>query len=165
MPKVIDISFLGAKELERRLRRLPDKMQNKIVRRALRASNVRLREAITRAVSGNILEIQTGRLSSGMGSAPIRVDPRGRGRFAIGTVLPEREVLDISAKDKWYYPTALEYGAPNRRFSKQQGGGPNPLQAFRWIRNTVNTMQDAELRWIADEIGLNVTNYWETGAP
>jgi len=149
----IDISFLGDKKLSRKLKRLPVNTRNTIIRKAFRSSNKRLRGALGRALSGEIVSPDTGRWLSSMKTAKIRATRSG-GWYRMGIDMPERDELGIAAGDKGgYYPAFIEYGAPDRRF---RSGAPNPLREFAPIRKTADAMSSVELKRIGDEIGKGI---------
>lgn len=109
MTLAVDIRVLGVPELEKELRRLEDKTQRKIVRQALRKSAKRTKDRIIDNLSGEKVQVRTGQLRQAFKDAPIRGTTR-RGFTRVGVVFPERGALGIDAKDKHYYPTAVEYG-------------------------------------------------------
>ena len=154
MANAISISFLGDKALERKLNRIPVQTRNKIVQKTFRQSNKRIRDAVGRALSGEIVSQDTGRWFTAMRRARIRTQRAG-GWFRQGFQMPEREDLGLGADAKadFYYPQAIEYGAPGRQFAS---GAPNPLREFAPIRTVANRMQGRELARIADEIGQGI---------
>lgn len=152
MAIAISITFLGDKALERKLKRIPVQTGNTIIRRAFRASNKRVRGAVGRALSGEIVSPHTGRWLGSLKGAKIRSSRTG-GWYRQGLEMPYREDLGIAADDKGYYPSAIEYGAPDRQ---TRGGSPNPLREFAPIRKTVNAVQAAELKRIGDDIGNGI---------
>ena len=154
MANAISISFIGDKALERKLDRIPVKTRNKIIQKVFRKSNKRIRDAVGRALSGEIVSQHTGRWFNAMRKARIRTQRAG-GWFRQGFEMPEREDLGLGtdAKEDFYYPAAIEYGAPGRQF---KGGAPNPLREFAPIRKTTDRIQGRELARIGDEIGQGV---------
>lgn len=109
MALAVDIKMLGDKGLERMLRDLPDKVQKKVLRTTLRAVAKTARDEAVRRVPR-----KTGNLAAALKRSRIRVG-KGRGKGSRDRVsfvydLPTRDLLDIPADSKWYYPAHLEYG-------------------------------------------------------
>jgi hypothetical protein len=153
---LVDISALGVKELSRALAEMHPRLQRKVARQALKKSAKRVKPLLVQAVSGIPVKIETGNLLMGMAQAPIV--PMKRSRTGLGFIIPAptREQLGISPSDKWYYPWALEYGAPAR----SRGG---PLPAFAWIRGTVNRAMPSEQRQMRIDIGKGIQREWKRG--
>lgn len=112
MTGLVDISVLGDKELEKRLRRLEGKTQRKVVRQALRKSAKRIKTHVDTNLSGLKVNVLTGALREAFRNTPIKGATR-RGVIRVGIPFPERELLGIAPSDPHYYPTAVEYGHGN----------------------------------------------------
>lgn len=99
----IDLSILGDKVLEKRLKALPLKVQKKILRKAFRStakdilSDARIR-----------VPIDTGNLRK---SLRVRALKKAKGRIGVQIETGTREELGIDENDKYYYPAAIELGA------------------------------------------------------
>ncbi len=147
---VIDISILGDKALERGLSQLHGRIQRKVVRQSLRKSAKRLNAAIVQNLSGIPVAPDSGRwLTAQKAQKPISGKRSRRGvRIEVG--YPSREALGIAAKDKYYYPAAIEYGTTKTR------KGRGPLPAFAPIRRAVNEHTKTEHRLIGLEIGQGI---------
>lgn len=152
MAREIDISFLGDKKLSRKLKKLPVLTRNTIIRKAFRSANKRVRGAVGRALSGQIVSPDTGRYVAALKSAKIRQNNEA-GWFRQGFEMPYREDIGLSASDPGYYPAFIEYGAPGRQFI---GGAPNPLREFAPVRKTADAMSGIELKRIGAEIGRGI---------
>ncbi len=133
----VDISMLGMPELERKLKKLVEKDQKAIVRSALRKSSTRNKNR----VAANILRmglVETGNLYKSFKSAKNISRSNNKSIIRIGIALPTRAELDIDPSDKFYYPTALEYGGHS------------------YIRPAVDQHRDAEIRKIGLDIGNGI---------
>lgn len=138
----VDISVLGSKELQAKLSALADKAQKKIVRQAVRASAKRAREEIVHNIQRNSL-VDTGNLLSAFRRAGIRQASKYRGLIRLGPEWPSRAELGIRADDKYYYPTALEFGHP---------GAP----AIPFIRPAIDERRQQEIATLARDIGAGI---------
>lgn len=139
----IDISVTGDKELQRILNRLPDKLQKKIARNAIRKSAKRARDRIVANIRKLNL-IKTGRLLAAFEYAPIRSQsstPRSLIRIGVG--FPYREQLGISPDDKYFYPAALEFGHPR-------------APAYPFMRPAIDEHKQEEFATIGKDIGEGV---------
>ncbi len=101
----VDISVLGAKELERALSKLPDKVQRSVVRSANRKVAKKVHSETMQRVP-----VKTGKLK-----AALAAENKPRLKTLPTAVvyyldLPRRELLGISPKDPFYYPTHVEFG-------------------------------------------------------
>ncbi len=135
----IDISVLGDKELQKRLSRISDKMQKKIVRTAIRNSAKRAKDRIVANIQKQGL-IDTGGMLKAFRSAPIRQSSRNpRKLVRIGVAFPDRADLGIDPDEKVYYPTAVEFG---------HGGVP----AYPFIRPAIDENKEQEHAQIAADI-------------
>lgn len=136
---VVDISLIGDKELERKLRKLPPKVQKQVVRPALVKVAKRARDDITAA-----MPVDTGKLKSlGMKVVPIKRSRSG----GIGRLVqtPTKEELGIPNDSKSYYPAHVELG------HSIKGGGKVADKPY--IRGTMKTNRPKYLSFLRREIG------------
>lgn len=103
MARFVDISVLGDKALERKLRKLDERVQKKIVRKALRSG---AKPVLADAKA--YVPIDTGALESEL---KITASRARRGFFGVQVATPPRSILGIGPDDKGYYPAILEYGS------------------------------------------------------
>ena len=163
-PGDIDISMLGDKELQAKLKRLPQKLQHKIAKKALRDSAKRMRPRVAAAApigkprkrrlgvyagSPFFEETKPGTLRQAFKTTQIRSLRKGRvyGFLGIGINLPTRAELGIEPDDKWYYPMAIEYGAHGTR---------THFPAKPFIRPTTDKYAMQEYAQIAKDIGRGI---------
>ena len=146
MPRAFDISVLGQRELERRLRSLDYKMQGKAVRPALRNSAKRAKERIVHNLNNDRVQRQTGTLINAF-AAQKPVSANRRGQVRVGVPLPDRSSLGKKA-EPGYYPTAVEYGHVSNL------GGRVP--AYPYIRPAIDEHRDAEFAAIAKDIRAGI---------
>lgn len=140
MRGLVDISIVGDKALQRKLKRLAGKVQRKVVRVALRKAARRIRERIIQNVSGAPVGVITGEYRAAWKSSKVRAGGGKRGLIRLGIAFPSREILGIAPEDKSYYPAAIEYG---------HDGVP----AHPHVRPAVDDNIDAERRKIGRDIG------------
>lgn len=150
---VIDISILGDKALERSLSQLHDRIQRKVVRQAMRKSMKRANGYVVQNLSGIPVSPDTGRwLMAQSGQKPV-VDGRSRTKIRLGVPYPTREQLGIPAGDKYFYPSAIEYGTVKSGSTRK---GRGPLPAFAPVRRAINENTAKEHRLIGNEIGKGI---------
>lgn len=137
-----DLSLLGVKGMDRKLRRLEAKVQKSIVRKALRASAKRVRVYVVANLSGVKVNVDTGTLRDAFAKAKIRGTSR-RGLIRIGLQYPERDDLGIPADSKYYYPTAVEYGHGD-------------VRAYPYMRPAVDEHDTVERSLIGRDIGNGI---------
>lgn len=116
MPAAVDISLLGDKALERKLRRLEVKAQRTIVRQALREA-----AKIVAAAARDLVPVKTGALKRSiivraLGTARLKAGSR-RSRSELGSEVRTgtRAKLGIPPDYPWYYPASVEYGFTTSR--------------------------------------------------
>lgn len=146
----INISLLGDKELERKFRKLEPRIQKKYVLQAFRKSAKRLKAHIMDNVLGAVVSPDTGRYAAALLLAKPKTpaDFKGKkGVTGIGIDLPRRNVLGIGPKEKWYYPSVLEYGSTI---------DPGRYPAFAPVRKAVNAHARQELERIRVDIGKGI---------
>ena len=149
MGRAVDISMFGDRELQRMLDKLPDKVQLKIARKAIKNSVERLRPEIIRRLSGDPVGVDTDTLRGAFRAVQIKSHGKA-GLIRFGFPFPTREALDIDAEDKWYYPMAIEYG-----YIHAKSGQYVPPRPF--MRNAVDENYDREIRLTGKEIGKGIT--------
>ncbi len=127
----IDIRLLGDNQLQRRFRRLPEKMQKQALRPALRKSATRIKKQITPQIP-----VDTGELKKVFkGLRTTTQTRRGVIKGAIPQPSDARNAIALNV---------LEYGKANQ-----------PAKAI--IRRTTDRMADEELKKIGDELGRKIT--------
>jgi len=147
--RAINISMLGDRELQRMLDKLPDKVQRKIVRKAMKDSAERLRPEIIRRLSGDPVGVDTGTLRDAFRT--VQVKSHGKADLIrFGFPFPTRDALDIAPEDKWFYPSAIEYG-----YIHGKSGEYVPPRPF--MRTAVDDNYDREIRLIGKFVGQGVT--------
>jgi len=139
MTLAVDIKVLGVPELEKELKRLEARVQRTIVRSALRKSAKRVRGYVVENLSNDKVNVRTGRLRQAFQETSIRGSSR-RGFIRLGIAFPEREALGIGPFDKYYYPTAVEYGH-------------GEVRAYPYMRPAVDEHRSLEVLLIGRDIG------------
>lgn len=144
MAAIVDISVLGDNDLVTALGTLPDNVQKRVVRAALKKSAVRIKKALVPAIP-----VLTGTFQAAVSRSTAKV-LTGR-KFSVGAVvpLPLRSELGISLEDKGYYPAVLEYGAP-----------ADGIAARRMYRDTTDKMAVGELAAITSDIRKGIEREW-----
>jgi len=145
MAQAVDITMTGADDLIRKFGNLEARLQKKVARQALRAAGKRIHDHVARNLSGGVVNILTGRLFNAWMAERVHAIKRTRGLIGVAIDLPSRDALGIDPQDKYYYPTALEYGTP--RFSAKAP-----------FRRAVDDHAAAELRIIGEQIGRGIEN-------
>jgi len=138
----VDISILGDKDLERKLSRIADKGQRKVVRAAIRKAATRARKRIVQNIQREGL-VDTGRMMQAFKKTKIVSASNNRNMIRVGPRLPTRSELGIDADAKGYYPTALEFGYALR-----------PATPF--IRPAIDEHKDEEIKVIGSDIGKGI---------
>ena len=135
MAGLIDISQLGDARLQRKLHSLGNKIEKKIVRRALRtAAKVVLQAAKAR------VPVDTGALKKGL---KVRATKRSRTIIGVHIRTPTRAELGIHPDDPGYYPAVIEYGA--------EGHAAQPF-----LRPAMDEARDKARQVIADSIRAGI---------
>ncbi|MGE0857796.1 MAG: HK97-gp10 family putative phage morphogenesis protein [Gammaproteobacteria bacterium] len=137
MAKLIDISQLGDKRLQKKLDKLDKRVQKAIVRRGLRKAAKDVLES-ARA----IVPVDTGALRDGLAVKALK--PK-RGSFGVQVVTPTRAELGIPADAKGYYPAVVEYGSDKRNLP------PRP-----YLRPALDQNREKGKRTVADSIRAEV---------
>ena len=102
----VDIRVFGDKDLQKQLKKLPDRLQNRILKQAIKKG-----AKITLQRTKTIVPKETGRLSESLKVKPIK---RSRVKIGYQVLTGTREELGIPAGKKGYYPMAIETGTKNR---------------------------------------------------
>jgi HK97 gp10 family phage protein len=102
MAKMVDISILGEKALQRKLKRLAGPAQRKIVMKALREGG----RPVLAAAKARV-PVATGRLRK---SLRLRKRRTSGSFFGMEVRTGTREELGISPDSKGYYPMSVEFG-------------------------------------------------------
>lgn len=152
MSKQWDISVLELAQFERKFKKLPQKVQRKVVARAARNSAKRGKDRIVQNLSGHPVGQVTGDTRTAFQRTGIRAAGGGRNFIRVGPVLPTRELLGIPPwpKEKSYYPFALEYG------TRKKGGA----DAKPYIRPAIDEHIPEETSAIAAEMGPRIASLW-----
>jgi HK97 gp10 family phage protein len=112
MSEFIDISVVGNRELQRKLRRLEVKLQKKIVRNAINRAILPVRDK-----AKSLAPVDSGILKSKIKRKTKVKNGVARARIVTGT----RMELGIPVDAKGYYPAAIEFGTqhqPARSFMR-----------------------------------------------
>jgi len=141
MAGIIDISLLGDKALTRKLNKLPNRVQKKVVRQSMRKAAKPLLTSIKHAIGEiRVTGEHTDRLRRGM---KIKSVKRSRSRLGVEIITPRRQELDIADSDKSYWPANIELGTRNA-----------PPQKF--IRDTVDSNRTQTMGIIRREIASGI---------
>ena len=135
MPGFIDISLIGDKVLQRKLKRLPIATQKKIVRKALREGG----RPVLAAAQQNV-PVRSGRTKA---SLKLRARKAKRGSFGVDVRTGTRAELGIPENDPSYYPFSVEYGHGN-------------VAAQPFMRPAMDDNRDKALRIIGKELGAGI---------
>lgn len=139
----VNIGMIGDKALQRKLGRMVDRAQKKIVRSAIRKGAKRTHERIIQNIRRKDL-IDSGDMLAAFQKTKIKSQSRKpRALIRIGPVWPERSDLGIHANDKYYYPMAVEFGHGN-------------VPAKPFVRPAINDHKDDERRAIAGDIRTGI---------
>jgi len=139
----INITLIGDKSLRYMFARLPDVMQNKVARKAIRKAAHRIRKPVSVAAPK-----KTGKLAALIAKAPVRSRARTRRFIRMGFVMPSRALLGIAPDAKGYYPTAQEYGFAIVRNDKIVG----LVKPKRYIRSTVDRVTPIHMKLVAIDL-------------
>ncbi len=146
----VQIKLFGLAKTTQMFRKLPNRMQNKIAARALKASVKRLRGPIANAAPQG----ETGLLKVGLRTAKVHSETGGN-RNIIRYVfdMPTREFLHIppfgSPGGSGYYPFSIEYGWDMKT---HDGTLVRHIPPRPYIRNTTDGLKAIETRLIAKQI-------------
>lgn len=108
----VDIRFIGDKELQRKLNRLDPEIQRRVLTESMAVAG----EIVLKAAKANA-PVRTGKHRDNIRMRKVN-RKRGRNRgIGVEVVSGTRKKLGISPDDKFYYPAALEFGAPSRNIA------------------------------------------------
>lgn len=147
MADTFDISMLGDKELVRALDKLQRKDAARILRQELRKSAGRTKTRLLRNLSGYPVAVDTGTTRDAFKKARVKSARARRGDIRLGIEMPARADLGISPTDKFYYPTAIEYGYDG-------------VPARPFMRPAVDEHKEDEYRRIGGAIAAKITALW-----
>lgn len=136
MSDFIDISFLGDKELQRKLKRLEIQTQRKIVRAEMRKS---MKQVKDRAQA--LVPVDTGNLRRSIHQKQRTKRGITRAFVATGT----REQLGIPANERGYYPASIEFGARSIGIEENS-----------YLRRALNENKASVLKDMADGVGKGI---------
>lgn len=137
----VDISMLGNRELERKLQKLSNQVQKKVVRPALRKEAKRAKDRVVSNIQTKGL-VKTGKMLSAFQGSKIKAASR-KNFIRLGIENPTRQALGISPDDKFYYPYAVEFGHP--------GASPKPF-----IRPAIDDHKTKSISDIGRDIGSGI---------
>lgn len=133
----IDLFLKGDIELQQELQDLPAKLENKILRKAIRESmKPVLNDARANVSTYRVTGKHTDKIRKGL---KIRALKRRRGRLGVGIITPPREAIGIDPADKWYYPAHIELGTKKTP--------PHPF-----LRDALNSNKDSILEDLRNRI-------------
>jgi HK97 gp10 family phage protein len=135
---VVNITVFGDRDLERKLGKLVDRVQKTIVRQAIRKEAKKTKDRIVANIQ-RIDLIDTGTMVNAFQRSKIKAGSNNRKIIRIGPEWPTRSELGIAPDDKFYYPTAVEYGHP---------GAP----AYPFVRPAVHEHKDRSITAIGNDI-------------
>lgn len=130
----VDISLIGDKALMRKLARLPDAVEKKIVRKVLRDH-----AKVVKARVVALVPVRTGNLKAAYANSKIQSAGK-RGLIRVGITYPTRQELGIAEDSRWFYPRHVEYG---------EGFGP----ARPHLRPAIDNYRESDRRTIGSAIG------------
>jgi hypothetical protein len=148
----VDISILGLESVSRALDRLPDKVQRRVVRPAIRKATKKNQTEIVQSLSGIPVKPDTGRYLTAMADPrAMRMIKSRTGLIGYVILMPTRDQLGIpqdTADRKYgYYPFVLEYGSAR-------------LPARAPIRSTVNRRENADKVDMGMDIIKGIERQW-----
>lgn len=131
-----DISLLGDAELTQKLQGLPEKLERKVIRQAIRKGG----QPIVRDAKA-----QANKLTGAMAkSIKLRAMKRKKGRIGVRIQTGTRGELGIAADDPYYYPAIVEFG---------DGETHHP---YRFMRGALERNQQQSLTVIRDAIAQGI---------
>lgn len=114
----VGFDIQGLRHLEGKLHKLPDQVQKRIVRAALKREAVKARARIVDNIERLDL-IDRGIMRDAYAQTNVIQQSRSKGILRYGPTNPTRDKLGIDPNDKHYYPYAVEFGhefAPPKPF-------------------------------------------------
>ena len=143
----MDISMTGDKQLMKMFARLPDVMEKKIARQAIRKSAKRLQPHIAAAIPLGPSKNWGEHLRSYYLKAPIRSGTTRREFLRVGIKAPERTDIGIPWDATGFYPASLEYGWKIRTKT-----GAKKISPKSFIRRTVDFRRQMEFHQMGRDI-------------
>lgn len=140
-----DISLLGDVELERKLQALPEKLERKVIRQAIRKGG----QPILRDARANANKL-TGAMAR---SIKLRAMKRKKGRIGVRIQTGTRLELGIRADDPYYYPAIVEFGDGDTR------------RPYRFMRGALDRNQHRSLTVMRDEIARGIAREAASNTP
>ena len=136
----VSLRLFGVKDLDAKFKKLPDRLQKKILRQSMRIAAKDVKAAVKAAVPKD-----TGRLRRGIEIKSIK-----RSRSLVGVIVrtKTREHFGISADSKWYYPAIIEYGFVRHGIT---------YQPRSYLRATVDRLRAASVKRIGANIRTKLT--------
>lgn len=131
-----DISVLGAPELSKALAELPEKLERRVITKAVRETG-KFFLTLAKAKAPR----DQGKLASTM---KLRAMKRKKGRVGVRIMTGTRVELGIDPKDRGYYPAHVEFG------HKDRSGNHVPAQPF--FRGPLHSSREAMLAVMRVEI-------------
>ena len=156
---VVDIRVLGSEALSKAMAALPARVQKKLVRSSLRDSAKRHRSYVVRqslALRGRTQRSGRERLlqlAEYFETADVR-SAGNRKLIRVGLTFPSRDELGVDAKDKNYWPSAIEYGSP-----------AHGIPAHPYMRPAVDENKTTELTILARDIGDDIETEMQKALP
>ena len=146
----VSFKIEGDLGLQRKFDAMEGKVQNKVVRPALRASAKRFKEDVIANLSGRTVQVRTGNLREAFQQTKVRALPRRRHTLGAGLPFPERSALNppIDPKDKHFWPAAVEYGHDN-------------VPPHSYLRAAVDEHYQRETGEIGADLGRGINREWK----
>lgn len=135
----VDMTMLGDKKLIKQLAKLPDRLQKKILRSAMRKAAKPVLASAKSKVP-RVTGINTDPLRKGL---KVKALKRSRNRIGVRIVTPERSVLGIPEGSKWYYPAHIELGT-------------SKVAAVPYLRNAVAENKEQVFSIIRREVASGI---------
>lgn len=139
MTDYIDISFLGDKELQRKLKQIEIKAERKIVRSAISKAMKQVKDR-----AKELAPVNLGRLKASIKQQSRTKRGISRAKVVTGT----REELGVDDNQKGFYPAAIEYGY------KTSSGKVIPAKPF--MRRAITEKQDSVMKETRDRIAQGI---------
>jgi HK97 gp10 family phage protein len=143
MAIILNLQLMGDDALIRRFNALPEKMQGKVFRPAVRvATKLVMQDAKKNAPK------RTGALRRGLFIKPFKRKRRG-GNIGLMILTPTRDKLNIKSDAKWYYPSLAELGHKKRKSGGRVEGRP-------FLRNAIKNNRAAALDTLRREMRTRI---------
>jgi len=136
----IDVTMLGALDVQRDLKRLEHNIQKKLVRSSLSKAMLPVRN-----LARSLAPVDKGDLKA---SIVRKNKTNKRGIYRSSIVTGTREELGITQNNKGYYPAAIEYGY------KAQNGKHIPAKSF--MRKALTDLRSSVIQNTANNIRTGI---------